>query len=119
MTTIDMQRTHILGIDNESGIFVGFGLLSDPAVFYAYDGQCPNCYASEGRPRYPLSLENHGKARCSQCKRTYDLNNGGIVTEGEGGKKLERYRASTTGPYGILSVNNKSYILKCENLFGV
>jgi hypothetical protein len=106
MTAQEQQRLPILGVNNESGVIVGFGLLSDPAVFYAYDAQCPNCYKSDSRPRYQLSMTSDGKAKCSRCGRTYDMNNGGIVIDGGPGEKLERYHASTTGPNGVLSVNN-------------
>lgn len=106
MNAIDKQRTCVLGIDNGSGIIVGYGMLSDPAVFYAYDAQCPNCYEQSNKPNSKLSMGENGQASCSKCSRTYDMNNSGIITSGTEGKKLIRYRASTTGPMGILSVNN-------------
>lgn len=106
MTAAEQQRLPMLGVNNESGIIVGFGLLADPAVFYAYDAQCPNCYENDSRPRYLLSMSSDGKAKCGKCGRVYDMNNGGIVTDGGPGEKLYRYHASTTGPNGILSVNN-------------
>ena len=57
-------------------------------------------------PSFQLAINNEGKATCRRCARAYDLNNGGIVSKGEGGAKLFRYRATTTGPSGLLSVNN-------------
>ena len=57
-------------------------------------------------PRYQLSMTSDGRATCKNCGRAYDMNNGGIVTSGGSGKKLIRYRASTTGPTGMLTVNN-------------
>jgi hypothetical protein len=57
-------------------------------------------------PRYQLSMASDGTASCRNCKRKYDMNNGGIITNGSQGNKLIRYRASTTGPMGVLSINN-------------
>lgn len=103
-TAVDLRRTRMLGLYN--AIIVGFGNLSSPAVFYAYDNQCPNCYADTGLMRYALTMNSNGTATCSTCRRSYDLNNGGVITQGDSGSHLIRYRASTTGPLGILSVNN-------------
>ncbi len=106
MNAVDKKLTLELGINNNSGIIVGYGNLNNPATFYAYDSQCPNCYKSTNLPRYQLTMSSEGTARCNTCHRTYDMNNGGIVTSGDGGDKLIRYRASTSGPQGILKVNN-------------
>lgn len=103
---IDEQRTIALGVYNESGIIVGYGNLNNPATFYAYDYQCPNCYKEAGLPRYGLSMDSTGKAKCSNCNREYDMNNGGIISSGDSGDKLIRYRGSTTGPQGVLYVVN-------------
>lgn len=101
---LEMRRSRILGIYN--GIIIGYGSLSSPAVFYAYDRQCPNCYEEKQLPRYPLQfVSTGGLMECRQCKRRYDLNNGGLITQGASGKKLYRYRAATTGPQGVLTVN--------------
>ena len=104
-TAIDSRRTLIFGLSN--GIIVGFGNLSSPATFYAYDLQCPNCFDPQALPlrEHPLTLETNGLARCTLCKREYNLNTGGIVAKGDGGKKLTRYYASTAGPFGVLQVN--------------
>lgn len=100
----DIKRTRVIGVYNESGIIVGYGTLND--AFYAYDRQCPNCYKEDNMPRHALSMDTSGRATCSRCGREYDMNNGGIVIKGESGDKLMRYRASTTGPQGVLSVSN-------------
>lgn len=100
----DLRRSRILGVYNGSGLIVGYGTLD--GVFYAYDRQCPNCYEESNLPKYALSMNSTGTASCSRCSRKYDMNNGGIISDGEQGKKLMRYRASTTGPQGILSVSN-------------
>ena len=102
---IDERRSLVLGMNE--GIIVGYGVLTDPVTFYAYDRECPNCFSPEALPvkSYPLQTNNAGIATCNTCKRKYDLNNGGILAEGEKGNKMIRYRASTTGPYGRLAVN--------------
>lgn len=105
-TAVDDRMTINLGVYNESGIIVGYGNISYPTTFYAYDRQCPNCYKDTNMPRYALSMTASGKAKCSHCGREYDLNNGGIVASGDTGDKLMRYRASTTGAQGVLTVNN-------------
>lgn len=103
---IDQKYTYTLGVNN--GIIVGFGNLDNPAQLYAYDHQCPNCANSGSAysPKYPLSMSTDGKATCSKCKRVYDMNNGGIIVNGEGGDKLWRYHVTCTGPLGVLIVNN-------------
>ncbi len=101
----DTQENHRrLGQNN--GLVVGFGNMDNPARFYAYDAQCPNCFSSDAIPlkSYPLTLRGTGIAVCSHCKREYNMNTGGNVVSG-GGKPLERYRAQTSGPTGILHVN--------------
>ncbi len=103
---IDEQRTVRLGVYNETGIIVGFGNLNNPPTFYAYDSQCPNCYKNTNMPRYSLTMNTDGTAECGSCHRKYDMNNGGIVVAGDGGDKMMRYHASTTGPEGVLVVTN-------------
>lgn len=103
----DKQRQQagqlILGMNG--AIIVGYGF-STSQTFYAYDRECPNCFDSNALPlhSYPLKVNNIGIASCSNCHRTYDLNNGGIIASGNGGKKLTRYPVVTTGAYGLLSV---------------
>ncbi|MCI7310623.1 MAG: hypothetical protein MR536_07215 [Prevotella sp.] len=105
LNAVDLRRPMVLGQRN--GIIVGYGILSDPLTFYAYDLECPNCYdTSVGYSKdYYLTVNNLNKAHCPNCKRTYDLDNGGIVSSGDNGNKLIRYRAGTTGAYGVLTVN--------------
>lgn len=102
----DKQRRQagqlILGMNG--AIIVGYGF-STSQTFYAYDRECPNCFDSNAPLHsYPLKVNNIGIASCSNCHRTYDLNNGGIIASGNGGKKLTRYPVVTTGAYGLLSV---------------
>lgn len=99
---IDQKANWTIGIYN--GIIVGFGNLD--GEFHAYDNQCPNCYEGSSLPRYPLTMNTDGTASCRSCHRSYNMNNGGVLVSGDRGKGLIRYRASTTGPLGVLSVNN-------------
>lgn len=102
-TAVEKNCPCIIGVYNKTGIIVGYGNLSSPAPLYAYDSQCPNCYAEKGTPSFKLSLDSKGIATCPTCKRTYDLNNNGITADGD---KLMKYRATCTGPLGLLSVVN-------------
>ncbi len=103
-TAKEQRLNLVFGMNN--GVIVGFGNLDYPATFYAYDRECPNCFDSEAVPvrSKPLSMETNGHATCAVCERVYDMNNRGYVIEGEGGNPLTRYPASTTGPYGVLTV---------------
>lgn len=103
----DALTTQQLGVYNGTGIIVGYGSLNNPATFYAFDSQCPNCYKSTYLAQYALTMDTSGHAKCSKCGRTYDMNNGGIVSDGDGGDKMMRYRATTTGAQGVLNVNNR------------
>ena len=101
----DMQTTCILGYNN--CLIVGFGNLDIPAIFYAYDGECPNCFDPKALPvrSRQLTMTSAGLAVCSTCNREYNLNSGGNIVKGDGGNKLTRYHATCTGPLGRLAVN--------------
>lgn len=104
MEAPDQEVSIVLGVYNGTGIIVGYGNLNNPATFYAYDSQCPNCYHDSGLPRYSLTMNTDGTAECGSCHRKYDMNNGGIVSSGDGGDKMIRYRAGVAG--NVLNVNN-------------
>ena len=109
-TEAEKRAEYILGLNN--GIIVGFqnAMLDDfgRARFVAYDVQCPNCVRETGNtlsPNYGVSMSDKGIATCGKCGRKYDLNSGGILQNGkEGDTGLEKYAASTSEPYGHLSV---------------
>ena len=105
LNAVDTRRTLILGYNN--GIIVGYGALDMPAAFYAYDRECPNCFDPNAIPikTHPLTMSSNGIATCKTCHRQYDMNNNGFISSGENGKRLTRYRATSTGPFGVLSVN--------------
>lgn len=64
--------------------------------YLCYDLCCSNCYSNDAIARN-LSLEDGGRASCSRCHRTYDLNNDGVVVSGDKGRKLERYHINYNG----------------------
>ncbi len=103
-TAKEQRLNLIFGMNN--GVIVGFGNLDYPATFYAYDRECPNCFDPNAVPvrSKPLSMQSNGHATCAACGRTYDMNNRGYVIDGDDGDPLTRYPASTTGPYGVLTV---------------
>ena len=111
LTALESEADFILGINN--GIIVGFQTFNTTpnGGFVAYDVQCPNCVRREGNtlnPKYPVTMSSSGIATCSKCGKKYDLNNGGIVQNGEEGDTgLERYLASTTGTFGYITVGTK------------
>lgn len=70
----------------------------------AFDLACPNCYTNDAIQR-SLSL-GATTVSCSRCARSYDLNNGGIVCAGNGGRSLYRYRISYVPSTGLLLIQN-------------
>lgn len=104
---IDLRLESWKHVGMNNGLIVGYGNLDNPSPFFAYDLQCPNCFDANVLPQRSceLKVSSDGIAVCSSCRRKYNLNTGGNVVAGESGKKLTRYRASSTGPYGVLGVN--------------
>lgn len=103
-----------LAISGYTGFYMGLsgfivGLPNIPelgetrCVVTCYDLACRNCYDDYVVTR-SLILQEGGYAYCSRCRRTYNLNNIGMVTDGEPGNPLFRYRVY----YGnnTLSINN-------------
>ena len=108
-TAEEVEAKFILGLNN--GIIVGFQTLNTDGVnggFVGYDVQCPNCVRRENNtvnPNYRVTMESSGIATCGKCGKKYDMNNGGIVQNGEEDDRgLDKYVASTTGPFGVVSV---------------
>ncbi len=100
---IDLRRQFILG--QNGALIVGYGFSVD-GIFYAYDRECPNCFDPNAIPMrsHPLTVNDQGFATCATCHRQYNLNSGGIIAQGDPGKQMTRYYATTTGPYGVLGV---------------
>ena len=101
---IDQRRQFILG--QNGALIVGYGFSID-GIFYAYDRECPNCFDPNAIPMrsHPLTVSDNGFATCATCHRQYNLNNRGIIAQGDPGKRMTRYHASTTGWNGVLSVH--------------
>lgn len=99
-----LENNNRIGYYN--GLIVGFGNLDNPAIFFAYDAQCPNCFSPNIFPliNSPLTMSSTGIASCSRCERTYNLNTGGNIVKGDNGKSLYLYHSMTGGPNGILRV---------------
>lgn len=110
-STPELQANFILGVNN--GIIVGFQTMNQQPYggFVGYDAQCPNCMRRENNylnPKFSVSMSESGIATCPKCGKRYDLNNGGIVQNGEEGDTgLLKYVATTTGPYGVVSVHSR------------
>lgn len=90
-----------------SGLIVGLPNIpemgKDYSVVTCYDLACPNCYQNYTITK-DLKLEM-GYATCTSCRRTYNLNDRGVVATGEGGRSLYRYRTSYIG--ATLLINNR------------
>ena len=112
-TAMEQQADFVLGLNN--GIIVGFQNAQTDAsgnyLIVAYDVQCPNCvrtYDNYVSPHYAVSVASTGIATCRKCGKHYDLNNGGILQDGaQGDTNLAKYYATTTGPFGHISVGTK------------
>ena len=105
VTQEDKQTTVLLGLNGS--LIVGWSNLDDPKQFYAFDGECPNCFSPDAIPvkSRQLTLSTSGMASCAVCHRQYNLNTGGNVASGDNGRKLNRYHASCA-PDGTVSVIN-------------
>lgn len=110
---IDTQRGNASRIGMNNGLYVGYSNLSTDVsgnyTFYAYDAQCPNCFDYNSLPlrNYSIVVKSAGIGTCKHCGRQYNLNTGGncINSTSADDKGLTRYRATTTGPLGLLYVN--------------
>ena len=105
LTAVDTRVNPALGL---SGLIVGLPnipeLGADVPRVVAFDLACP-CYEDFNTTRN-LQFAGNGRAACTRCGRTYDLNNLGIVVEGPAGRSLYRYRATYNQFGNTLSVNN-------------
>lgn len=93
----------ILGL---GGLIIGLPALpeigKDVSQVVCYDLHCPNCYEQNGGVTKRLTVDG-STAKCTGCRRTYDLNSLGIVSQGESGRPLYRYRASYVGTALVVS----------------
>ncbi len=102
---IDDRLNNQERIGMNGSLIVGYSnMLYPPKEFYAYDGECPNCFDLDALPlrSYPLTINSQGIATCSTCHRQYRLNQEGMCVSG--GQHLTLYRANMPVPNGTLQV---------------
>ncbi len=80
-------------------------LMSDTPGIVCYDLVCPNCY-DESINRF-LQLSASGIAECQRCRRTYNLNNLGIMEKGEPGTRNRLFRYNCSHHSYTLTINNR------------
>jgi hypothetical protein len=92
-----------------AGFIVGLSNLPDMNTggiqYMAYDRVCSNCYEDNSISK-PLTLLENGIAKCERCKRLYDLNNQGIIRQGDKGRTLFRYRSVTYNGNNTVEIRN-------------
>ena len=93
-----------------NGFIVGQSNIPDMTTMalpiLAFDRACPNCYVNDVITR-PLTLKENGRAYCDRCRRTYDLNNLGLIIDGaKGDLNLFRYHISYNGE-NIMVIKNQ------------
>lgn len=105
-TAIQGYQGFILG--RGGSLIVGLPNMPEPgamqSVVTCYDGCCSSCYQQWNITK-PLILEEFGIVRCNSCKRRYDMNNQGMVIEGDKGHSLFRYAVYYNG-IGVTVNNN-------------
>ena len=92
------------------GLIVGLPSIAEqleqePKVV-CFDLTCPNCY-NEYNITHLMKYTRLGYVDCTSCGRSYDLNNSGIVSIGEAGRPLFRYRVSFYPSTNRLSIDNR------------
>jgi len=98
ITAITAYNNFYLGL---SGGFI-VGKLTIPEIgedfvrVVCYDRACPNCYQNYTITK-SLQLQSGGYAKCSNCSRTYNLNDVGNISDGPTGRNLYRYRVNYNG----------------------
>lgn len=105
ITAVSANYARMQSIYNQ-GFIVGTPSLPNlSGQFYqvAFDIVCPNCYESSIAKMLTLQGE---EAVCPRCGRTYSLANNGIVTKGEKGRKLHRYRMAYVPTQDMFVINN-------------
>jgi len=106
LTELDRKSKYVLGL---SGFIVGIPIMADQlsaqSSVVCFDLACPNCYEEASITRDLTLLENQ-RAKCGRCGRLYDLNNQGIITDGEQGTSLYRYRIQYYPSGNNMTVNN-------------
>ena len=93
-TVKENQTSCLLGANNA----IIIGCSSYTGLLMAYEGQCAYCLSTYGGTNYPLTWSQNGQQLfCNRCKRSYDVNNG-VVVSGDGGRQmLYTYNAAFDG----------------------
>lgn len=99
-TTSNVPLTAVVGyggfVLGLSGLIVGLPNIPEvgktESQVICYELACSNCYEDYNITK-PLALKD-GTATCNSCRRVYDLNSTGLVTQGTAGRPLYRYRVS-------------------------
>ncbi|MGN0233652.1 MAG: hypothetical protein ACI4B5_04410 [Bacteroidaceae bacterium] len=108
----ELNRVALNNYDNTilglGGLIIGLPSLpeigKDVSQVVCFDLNCPNCYEQYGGISKRMELSHaDGTSRCNGCHRTYDLNSMGIVSDGESGRALFRYRVSYVGTALVVS----------------
>lgn len=98
------MQTHLSNVLGLCGLIIGTPNFSfNGTSVVCYDLACPNCH-SQSRIA-SLTLMAGGFVTCSVCGRCYDLNSNGVVSSGEAGRSLYRYRVALSGQ--MLMVTNQ------------
>ncbi len=92
-------NSYYLGVN---GFFIGKPSIVEMGkevhAVVCFDRVCPNCYEDSNRAiTKDLVFASETLVTCKGCKRTYNLNNRGIVESGPSGIPLYRYRVNYTG----------------------
>ena len=82
-------------------------MLEDESQVTCYDLCCPNCYYNFNIQKQMTLGKNNDTLVCPTCSRTYDLNNMGIVSQGEAGHALFRYSVTYYQASCALTVYNR------------
>lgn len=109
-----IQRTAIQGYQGFAlgiggGLIVGMPvvpeMLEQESRIVCYDLCCSNCYQNYHILKQ-MVLQVGGIVSCSSCHRSYDLNNQGIIANGDAGRSLFRYYVDYYSPTQTLTVSN-------------
>lgn len=105
ITAVGANYARMQSIYNQ-GFIVGTSSETDikSGQFYqvAYDIVCPNCY--ENSIAKVLTLQGD-EAVCPRCERHYNLSYG-LITKGDKGRKLHRYRMAYVPSQDMFVINN-------------
>lgn len=98
ITMFEAEARATTKVGRKGSIIIGYSNCNH-GVFYGFDAECPNCYMkTAGGSR--LRFDGISHVLCDICERRYDLNNRGLITQGDKGEPLTRYHASCSDPNG-------------------